>query len=126
MTYPQAEHDSSRLKDAARTPVERASHVAIEDHRRHNFLIVQNVVIDEYLAKIGPYAFAVYCYLVRRAGQMCSSYPSIPRIAKDCGMNEKTVRGALQKLTDENLIAVKIRYSDHGDRDSNRYSILQP
>jgi hypothetical protein len=118
MTYETPSHGSSRLEDTS-PPL--GEHVT--ENRHYDFFIVDNAVVDIYLPKIGPYAFAIYCYLVRRAGNKKAAYPSIGRMARECKMDDKTVRTCLQKLQETGLIGITARHSTLGDQSTNLYSV---
>ncbi|MGJ3495148.1 helix-turn-helix domain-containing protein [Piscirickettsia salmonis] len=51
------------------------------------------------------------------------SFPSIPSIAKQCKISERTVQRTLEKLKEKGLISLIPRYRDNGSRSSNIYQL---
>lgn len=94
---------------------------------------LRNTVIDVYLPVIGSTSLAVFCVLLRRAGQSSSAFPSRRHIGALVGVGKGAVDDALKRLTGEDgrlaasglkpLIRKEYRFSDHGDNTSNRYHI---
>lgn len=68
----------------------------------------------------------VYLYLCRRAGSNGTSWPSARRIAKDTSLDVKTVRVCIDRLIGAGLIKKTTRKSEHGDNDTNLYTICHP
>ena len=56
----------------------------------------------------------VYFYLSLCADKNGRCFPSIARIAQNCGFSESTVRRALHELEEKTLIIIKRRFSDYG------------
>lgn len=77
-----------------------------KDERRHNFYITYNVIVDEYLPKIGTTAFAIYGILLRHANEADHTcFPSLKRIGELTGIKDRrTLRGHLDKLEEQGLI----------------------
>lgn len=118
MTYDTPSHGSSRFEDTKRPP---AAHAV--DRRRRDFFIVDNCAVDELLATHGPYAFAVYCYLVRLASKEGRAYPSIKRICDATKISESHVRRMLAILQEERYLKLTPRFSSYGDQESNLYEL---
>lgn len=79
----------------------------VKDGRRFNFFIIQNQLFDNGIAaKIGPSAFVVYAYLLRRAGNNLSAWPKYETIAEDCGISVRSVHSSLKKLAANQLISM--------------------
>ena len=73
---------------------------AIRDERRHDFFIIDNVVIDRYAPVIGATPVLVYAYICRRANMTSrTSWPSHRLIATELGITESTVKRAIRTLT---------------------------
>jgi hypothetical protein len=68
---------------------------------RKDFLPVVPSYLDEY--GLDPMEYRLYSHIVRRAGKD-GCFESIPNMARNCLMNEKTVRKALRVLTAARLI----------------------
>lgn len=82
-----------------------ANHFDVTDNRRFGFFIVDNDLFDSGVArKIGPTAFVVYAYLLRRAGQARETYPKIKTIAEHTGVSSRSVTSALRVLVEHGLL----------------------
>jgi hypothetical protein len=78
-----------------------------DDLRRYSFFIVDNHIFDDGLAKrIGPSAFTIYAYLIRRAGKKDACWPKYETIGEDCGISERTVSSSIKKLVQARLLQV--------------------
>jgi hypothetical protein len=96
----------------------------IRDSRPRNFFWCDNVIIDDYARRLGPYALAVYMALLRHADQRSQScFPSLRTLATELGMGKDSVIKALEALKKAKLISVKYRTSSAGDAASNLYVI---
>lgn len=99
--------------------------IRIDDRRRHSFWIADNVVIDEYAAKIGPHAFMVYCLLLRMAGDKRECYPGHGHIMRTLKLSRPTVTKAIRILEEAGLIRVVERLEPGTrERATNQYIIL--
>jgi hypothetical protein len=96
----------------------------IRDARPRHFFWCDNVIIDHYASRLGPYALAVYMALLRHADQRTQScFPSLKTLATELGMGKDSVIKALEALKKAKLISVKHRRSSAGDTASNLYLI---
>lgn len=78
----------------------------LRDKRRLGFYIIENGIFDAGIAaKIGPYAFTTYSYLVRLAGKDDSCYPKIEVICEVTGVSKPTVIRSINKLIEQGLIS---------------------
>ena len=88
---------------------------------------IDNVIIDYYIPLIKPQGFAVYAALTRhfnhRTG-LCN--PSYNTLARETGMNRKTVIEYVKRLKDYGLIKIEAVWDGKGDRSSNHYRIINP
>lgn len=87
------------------------------------FIVHSKLVRDGYLPAIGDAATKVYISLVDHANQDHAAYPSQPRIAKQVGLSERTVRRAVDVLAEFGLIEV---IPPHGSRRNNVYRLTTP
>lgn len=101
------------------------NNVAIKDGRA-GFYMVQNAVLDEYGARMGPFGIALYNALCRFAGRDHTAHPSLKRLAEITGMSRRAVVTHLQRLADLGLVSVEQRTAEAGDADTNLYTILDP
>jgi hypothetical protein len=85
---------------------------------RPGFIAIDNAFFDEHAAKLGPFAFTVYCCLRRHLPQV---WPSYLRIAKETGMSRRSAIAAVARLAEAGLVRVEPRRSDYGNPASNRY-----
>lgn len=78
----------------------------LHDNRKFGFSMIENDIFDSgTAARIGPYAFSVYSYLVRCAGNGSTCYPTVANIVKTLGISDRTVTRAIGALTKEGLIS---------------------
>jgi hypothetical protein len=99
----------------------------IRDRRTENRYFVDNVILDEYGEKLGPYGLAVYMALCRFADlddQDC--YPTHETIAKRTGMARTTVLAKLKELRELRLVTWEKRQRSDGGNTSNIYYLLDP
>ena len=97
----------------------------IRDQRRPGWLWLRNEIIDQYGAELGAIGIAVYVALCKHADndtQEC--FPSHAAIGKAVGLSAPTVRKALDKLCDLNIIAREQRFDESGRQTSNLYYLL--
>jgi len=86
---------------------------------------VDDAVIDEYAALIGPIGVALYCTLARHADRDGQSFPSFNRLQKLLGITSRTVAKYLKILETVGLIRRTRRYKDDtGDYLSTLYELL--
>ena len=85
-------------------------------------------VISSELFKMNlkPRAFMVYCCLMTYTNAIGECYPSRGTIARDCGIDRKTVDTAIQELTEKGLVAKSSRHRRSGGTSSNLYQVTIP
>lgn len=97
----------------------------LRDGRRQNWFWVWNETLDEYLPRVGPHAWAVYCYLARRADRHDQCFPSYRTIAGDTGVSRTKVIESIKLLEEVGLLLVERRLDpDSGDATSHLYTVL--
>jgi len=69
-------------------------------------------------------ALRVYLSLKERSNDREESWPSRSTLARDCGMNVKTVDRALDVLLSINALKIEPRMNAKGDRTSNLYRLI--
>ena len=69
-------------------------------------------------------ALRVYLSLKERSNDRDESWPSRSTLARDCGMNVKTVDRALDVLVEIHALTIEPRISAKGDRTSNLYRLI--
>lgn len=93
---------------------------------RDGFFWINSELIDDYAPKIGGTALLVYCVLCRFANNKTAEcFPSQGRLAKLCGVEERTVRRSLIKLIEAGLIAKDRERGDGGEFSRNVYTLLR-
>ena len=95
---------------------------ALEDARRHQFIMVDYPVIDA-LPAIGRAAFVVYCVLVRFANKQKICWPTYEQLQEKSGYGFDTVRDALSVLAKWGFISRK-QMIKHGRYGANKYTLL--
>lgn len=98
--------------------------ITIRDGRNPGFYQIHNAVLDDHGAAIGPYGIALYNALCRFASYGGTSYPSHKTLGDLVGMGKVSVVKYLKVLQDHGLIKIENRTSEHGDPDSNLYTVL--
>ena len=93
-----------------------------EDRMQHkNFFMVPNRIFD---LELKPRDFTVYCCLLRHSDSKAGScFPSRRVIAKECGMDRKTVDSAIVNLSSLGLVKKIQRHREDGTRTSNLYYV---
>ena len=97
-------------------------HKRKEDRMQHkNFFMVPNRIFD---LELKPRDFTVYCCLLRHSDNKDGScFPSRRVIAKECGMDRKTVDSAIENLSSLGLVKKVQRHREDGTRTSNLYYV---
>lgn len=86
-----------------------------------NFFMVPNRIFD---LELKPRDFTVYCCLLRHSDSKDGScFPSRRVIAKECGMDRKTVDSAVENLSSLGLVKKIQRHREDGTRTSNLYYV---
>ena len=86
-----------------------------------NFFMVPNRIFD---LELKPRDFTVYCCLLRHSDSKDGScFPSRRVIAKECGMDRKTVDSAIENLQSLGLVKKIQRHREDGTRTSNLYYV---
>ena len=97
-------------------------HKQKEDRMQHkNFFMVPNRIFD---LELKPRDFTVYCCLLRHSDSKDGyCFPSRRVIAKECGMDRKTVDSAIENLSSLGLVKKIQRHREDGTRTSNLYHV---
>lgn len=67
--------------------------------RRQSWFQVENETVDRYQGQCGPYAWAVYTYLLRKLNSETQvAWPKITTIAEGTGMSARSVHNAIDRL----------------------------
>lgn len=83
--------------------------------------MVPNRIFD---LELKPRDFTVYCFLLRHSdSREDSCFPSRRVIAKECGMDRKTVDSAIETLSTLGLVKKIQRHREDGIRTSNLYYV---
>ena len=86
-----------------------------------NFFMVPNRIFD---LELKPRDFTVYCCLLRHSDSKAGAcFPSRRVIAKECGMDRKTVDSAIENLSFLGLVKKVQRHREDGTRTSNLYYV---
>ena len=87
-----------------------------------NFFMVPNRIFD---LELKPRDFTVYCCLLRHSDSKDGScFPSRRVIAKECGIDRKTVDSAIENLSSLGLVKKVQRHREDGTRTSNLYYVV--
>jgi hypothetical protein len=97
----------------------------IEDKRDPGFYIIDDEIIDEYGAQLGPLGVAVYNVLVKHANRHGkSSFPSYQTIADKLGISRNSAIAGVKVLLKFKVIGKRARTNESGAPASNSYKIL--
>ena len=95
--------------------------------KRAHFFSIDNDIIDVHAKNIGAIGLAIYAVLARYANRRTGEcWPAIARMQRMLNLGRSTVKRYLHRLEAAGLISVGERWSDDGDRTSNRYTLLNP
>lgn len=94
------------------------------DARPRGWFWLDNSLVDEHAAIIGPIGLGIYCTLARLAGQEGHCFPSTAWLCRKLGVTPPTIRKYLKILVETGLISVTARSSEAGDATSNLYTLL--
>jgi hypothetical protein len=98
----------------------------VQDRRRHDFTIIDNVIFRKYLSLIGAYCYTVYsilCFHADNTTREC--WPSLATIAAETGMSRRQVIREIAKLVELGLVAVEKQVNpETGEYSSNLYILL--
>ena len=83
-----------------------AQNNSVRDGRKPGWFHVDNDIIDHYGAAIGATGIAVYCALARYADRDGRAFPSHKRLSENLGIARNTLRAALRKLEEVELITI--------------------
>jgi len=91
--------------------------------KHKNFFMVSNRIFE---FDLKPKDFTVYCCLVRHCdNDDHSCFPSRKLIAKECGIDKKTVDTALDNLINIGLVKKVHRKRSDGSKRSNLYYVTR-
>ena len=83
-----------------------AQNNSVRDGRKPGWFHVDNDIIDHYGSVIGATGIAVYCALARYADRDGRAFPSHKRLSENLGIARNTLRAALRKLEEVELITI--------------------
>lgn len=96
------------------------------DLRKTKHFIVDHRIVDEYLPALGGKAFQLYCIYCRIASSHNRVFPSFRALRKNTGFGFNQIAKCNQLLEELGLIKIVRETSKDGDRDNNRYFLLEP
>ncbi len=119
----------SKIAGVTITPFVPGDTFTVKDQRR-GFTMVDNVIIDNYAAKIGVTALAVYMVLAKFANaETKKCYPSHELIADKLGISRRSVVTAIEKLEKFGLIKIDRQLKDNAGGGKRKaasvYTILE-
>lgn len=86
-----------------------------------NFFMIPNRIFE---LELKPRDFTVYCCLLRHSdNENGFCFPSRRVIAKECGIDRKTVDSAIESLSTLGLVRKVCRHRENGTRTSNLYYV---
>jgi hypothetical protein len=91
----------------------------LRDARERGWFHIDNVIVDEYLPRIGVTAFAVYACIVRHADASRDAFPSYTKLQKEVRTGRHQVAEAIKKIVDAGLVTIT-----PGKRSANVYHIV--
>ena len=91
---------------------------------RYGFFMVDNEILDQYGAALGPYAFTVYSAICRYADRNGQCFPSVSTLSNVTGMSESSVHRALNTLEQQKLIYRTARFDSKRGQRANVYTLI--
>ena len=99
----------------------------LHDGRGRDWFWLNNTLLDEYAAKLGPSVLAVYCVLARRADNVTRAcFPSHEMIARMVGISRRTAITAINTLEKFGMIRVQRRSGKGDHAEPNLYTLTDP
>lgn len=98
--------------------------IIVQDRRRQNFFMIDNVLISRYGKQLKSTGIAVYNVLAMFTNRDGKCFPSQSTIAKLIGMSRMQVNREIAKLQRLQLISVEPQYSTQGQQRANLYTLL--
>lgn len=95
-----------------------------ENRIKYHYFKIEWMVIDEFLPRIGPSAFTLYCVLCRIAGDHDQCFPGTGYLCLKTGQSKMTVLKSIATLKEFGLIEVEPQENERGGSGSNLYLIL--
>lgn len=98
----------------------------IHDLRKTKHFIVDHRIVDEYLPAIGGKAFMLYSIYCRIASSYKKVFPSIRSLKRYMGCGSDQIMKSNAILEDIGLIKIIRETTKSGDKDNNKYILLEP
>ena len=95
----------------------------VRDMRIKEKFFVDDVYLNGYAKKCGPYASLVYFCLCRHVDKDQSCFPSIELMSNKLAISENTVKRAIKTLLDYKIIAISRKRSTKGTFNFNIYHL---
>ena len=86
--------------------------------------MVDNEILDQYGAALGPYAFTVYSAICRYSDRNGQCFPSVSTLSNVTGMSESSVHRALNILEEQKLIYRTACFDPKGGQRANVYTLI--
>lgn len=94
------------------------------DERSFNYFRVDNEFVDQQVKKCGWQGMIVYISLCRHANKKGTCYPSINYIARELGVDRKTIMKGIDLLAERKIITIKKTIRKDGGQSNNVYSLI--
>lgn len=99
-------------------------HFKVRDFRNKQFFIIDDAYLNGYARHLGPAASMVYISLCRHADKEQMAWPSQALIAKELGLNERTVMTKINLLKKWGLVRIEKTKNELGKWENNTYVLL--
>ncbi len=96
----------------------------VRDMRIKEKFFVDDIYLNGYAKKCGPFASLVYFCLCRHVDKDQNCFPSIDLISKKLAVSEKTVKRAIKTLLDFQIISISKKRTEQGKFAVNFYTLL--
>jgi hypothetical protein len=97
----------------------------LKDERERGWFHLDNAVIDVYLPKVGPIAFAVYASIVRHSDRNGIAFPSYTKLQQELGTGRTQIANAIRIIVDAGLITFTTE-KEEGKQKKNIYRVITP
>ena len=96
----------------------------VRDLRQKEKFVINDAYLDSYARVLGITASAVYMSLCRHANRNQECFPSQELIAREHNISPRSVKRAIQRLKEANMILIRRERLSHGRGRNNVYVLL--
>lgn len=98
----------------------------LHDERQKGWFWMDNTILDDYGATVGPYGIALYALLARHADDKRRAFPSLQRMMKMLDLSRQSIVRTLDLLEQHGLIRRERQQNAKQGKTNNIYTLLTP